>query len=45
MMRVTVKGEPVLLGWRYTTHKKTLMKAECYAKGFIGDSNAVLPDS
>ncbi len=31
MMRVTVKDEPELLGWRYTTLKKTLMEAEYYA--------------
>lgn len=41
-MRVTVKGEPILLGWCYTTLKKTLMEDEHYAEEFTKDSSTLL---
>lgn len=39
MMRVTVKGAPTLLGWCYTTLRKTLMEAD--AEGFARDFASV----
>lgn len=45
MMRVTVKGEPELLGWRYTMLKKTLMEAEYSAEEFARDDSTLAPVS